>query len=440
MATFRVKLRDLEKTPLHLPTDEPHLVILIRCAALRLEVADVHFNFDSAVFLPDAGAADTGDPRITGLAVLRECLRYAQAHPEQLVVIAGHTDTVGTPGYNLTLSSLRAQNVRAALVGDRDAWVSSAAAKHCVADYQRILTFTADSLGWDCDPGGVDNKGGPKTAQAVKSFQAQYNQEFQATIDVDGGVGRQTWGAFFDVLARELRDLLGTDDAGLSALQQGITFVDSAHAAVGCGENHPIEAPDQDQFRSATNRRVEILFFDPGEVPTFPCHPSPQTCQPGVCPIYRLHHYKFDPLPVDYPGRLLRLVLQRLDRTPLAETEFTLTCGDRTIAGVTDDDGTLQCTIPNDAVDGMLETAYYTWDLDLSGLPPVDASAADQGVSGAQARLVNLGYDPGDVDGVMSEDTVRALKAFQVDQGLTPATPGDLDAATRDKLKEIYGN
>jgi outer membrane protein OmpA-like peptidoglycan-associated protein len=313
MAVFRVKLRDIDKTPVNLPTDEPHLIIVTRDKAYRLEVADVHFNFDSAVFLPDAGAEQTSDPApqtadspsqpsdppITGLHVLKACLQYAQAHPEQPVVIAGHTDTVGTPGYNLTLSSLRAQNVQAALIGKRDDWVSSAAAKHCVADYQRILTFTADSLGWDCDPGGVDNKGGPKTAQAVKNFQARYNDEFQASIDVDGGVGPQTWGAFFDVSMRELRALLDTDDAGLQALQQGVTFVDPQHAAVGCGENHPIEAPDQDQFRSATNRRVEVLFFNPGDVPTFPCHPDDRTCQPAACPIYRLKHFTFDPLPVD---------------------------------------------------------------------------------------------------------------------------------------------
>jgi hypothetical protein len=49
MATFRVKLRDLEKAPVSLPTDEPHLIILTRCPAYRLEVADVHFNFDSGV-------------------------------------------------------------------------------------------------------------------------------------------------------------------------------------------------------------------------------------------------------------------------------------------------------------------------------------------------------------------------------------------------------
>jgi outer membrane protein OmpA-like peptidoglycan-associated protein len=303
MAVFKVKLRDLEKTPVNLPTDEPNLIIVTRDTAYRLEVADVHFNFDSAVFLPDAGpdtnAEQTGDPSITGLAVLKACLRYAQAHPEQPIVIAGHTDTVGTPGYNLTLSSLRAQNVQAALLGKRDDWVSSAAAKHCVADYQRILTFTADRRGWDCDPGGVDNKGGPKTAQAVKNFQASYNNDFQASIDVDGGVGPQTWGAFFDVYMRELRDLLGTDDAGLAALQQGITFVDPANAAVGCGENHPIEAAGRDDYRSSTNRRVEILFFTPGDGPSFPCHPSPSSCVPAVCPIYRSKHYTFDPLPID---------------------------------------------------------------------------------------------------------------------------------------------
>ena len=313
MAIFKVKLRGIEKTPFDLPTDEPHRIVASRAAAFRLEVADVHFNFDSAVFLPDAGAAQPSsgaeDPAITGLAVLRACLLYAQANPEQPIVIAGHTDTVGTPGYNLTLSNLRAANVRAALLGNRDDWVTTAMGKNCVADQQRILRFVAFTLGWDCNPGDVDNQAGPQTAAAVRSFQDRYNTEFEATIGVDGKAGPETWGAFFDVTMFELADLLEKDASGLAAMQQGIVFVDPNHAAVGCGENHPIEAVGVDQFRSATNRRVEILFFDPGDVPTFPCHPSSSTCIPASCPIYRLKHFDFEPLPVEELDSLQQLVV-----------------------------------------------------------------------------------------------------------------------------------
>jgi outer membrane protein OmpA-like peptidoglycan-associated protein len=359
MAVFKVKLRDLEKNPVNLPTDEPNLIIVTRDTAYRLEVADVHFNFDSAVFLPDAGAdtnaEQTGDPSITGLAVLMACLRYAQAHPEQPIVIAGHTDTVGTPGYNLTLSSLRSQNVQAALLGKRDDWVSSSAAKHCVADYQRILAFTADTMGWDCDPGGVDNKGGPKTAQAVKNFQARYNDEFQASIDVDGGVGPQTWGAFFDVCMRELHGLLGTDDAGLTALQQGITFVDPGHSAVGCGENHPIEAGGQDEYRSATNRRVEVLFFTPSSEPKFPCHPSLSSCLPAACPIYRSKHYTFEPLPVEPPRTLLKIWLQDRSRQRMPGAPYRVTIGGQIREGNADSAGLVELPDVPDVPDCYLE-------------------------------------------------------------------------------------
>jgi hypothetical protein len=39
MAVFKVKLRDIEKAPVSLPTDEPHLVVATRNKAYRLEVA-----------------------------------------------------------------------------------------------------------------------------------------------------------------------------------------------------------------------------------------------------------------------------------------------------------------------------------------------------------------------------------------------------------------
>jgi outer membrane protein OmpA-like peptidoglycan-associated protein len=434
MATFRVKLRDLEKTPVSLPTDEPHLIVVTRCPACRLEVADVHFNFDSAVFLPDAGAAQTDDPSITGLAVLRACLQYAQAHPEQPAAISGHTDTVGTPGYNLTLSSLRAQNVKAALVGKRDDWASSAAAKYCVADVQRILRLAAYTLSWDCDPGRVDNKPGPQTAQAVKNFQARYNDVYGASIGVDGKVGSETWGAFFDVYMLELRDLLGTDDSGLAALQQGITFVDPNHAAVGCGENHPIEAAGQDQYRSATNRRVEILFFNPGDEPTFPCHPSDDTCRPAACPIYRLGHYQFDPLPVDVTP-FLRVRFQ-INGDALANEPYQLFLDDATdpTEGSTDGDGQIERPLPFEtrSVTIVLPKRNVSRVLNLVALDPIET------LGGAQARLKQLGYYQGNVDGQPSDLSTAAIEGFQEDQGLTQT--GDLDAPTVDALRSAYGS
>lgn len=57
---------------------------------------------------------------------------------------------------------------------------------------------------------------------------------------------------------------------------------------------------------------------------------------------------------------------------------------------------------------------------------------------GVQARLRNLGYNVGPVDGRFGPRTSRALAAFQADHGLEVS--GHSDATTRDKLVEVYGS
>lgn len=57
---------------------------------------------------------------------------------------------------------------------------------------------------------------------------------------------------------------------------------------------------------------------------------------------------------------------------------------------------------------------------------------ADDGLNRAQARLKDLGYDPGNVDGVDGAKTRAAVERFQRDSGLPVS--GTLDPETREKL------
>jgi N-acetylmuramoyl-L-alanine amidase len=57
-------------------------------------------------------------------------------------------------------------------------------------------------------------------------------------------------------------------------------------------------------------------------------------------------------------------------------------------------------------------------------------------VSGVQARLNNLGFDCGEPDGVLDDDTKSAVRAFQVLFGLEPS--GEIDDAFREKLLACY--
>jgi hypothetical protein len=67
----------------------------------------------------------------------------------------------------------------------------------------------------------------------------------------------------------------------------------------------------------------------------------------------------------------------------------------------------------------------------VGGLDPHDS------VSGAQARLGNLGFHPGPVDGDAGPRTQAAVRAFQRTEGLDAT--GELDGATLSKLRDKLG-
>lgn len=308
------------------PTGARHTFTVRHFRGHVLDVEDVHFHFDSAVLLPDFGdcGADV-DPsdrnRITGLAVVRATYLHAQAHPGQKVLVTGHTDREGRDAYNLELSRLRAENVLHILQGNRQSWIDVCGRKHRVEDYQQILRWVDVIWGWGCSPGNVDNVPGPRTTEAIKVFQARYNRGarrmprgFRADIVVDGIVGEETWGAFFDVYMRVLELILGVDSAGLRARQQALHFVEDGRKTVGCGENFPLTANpvspartqrEREEMRrlARVDRRVEILFFDPGEEPVLDCHPGTGRCVPAACEIYDHLSFRLQPLPCE-PIRL----------------------------------------------------------------------------------------------------------------------------------------
>jgi N-acetylmuramoyl-L-alanine amidase len=70
------------------------------------------------------------------------------------------------------------------------------------------------------------------------------------------------------------------------------------------------------------------------------------------------------------------------------------------------------------------------WDVQLGHLDPVDTT------SGIQARLRNLGFNPGAIDGDMGPLTEAAVRGFQSKFGLVvDGIPGPI---TQGKLKELH--
>jgi N-acetylmuramoyl-L-alanine amidase len=128
----------------------------------------------------------------------------------------------------------------------------------------------------------------------------------------------------------------------------------------------------------------------------------------------------------------LRIVLMRDRLAPYAGAKYELTVGDKTLPGQTDGVGLLEQEVPADATAGTLKILLgdnesdggIVWDLSLGYLDPADT------VSGAQARLNNLGFYCGAVDGIIGPKTEVALRAFQivnnlpVTAALNPATCG----------------
>lgn len=249
--------------------------------AIFAELTDAHFRTNSAAILPEGESPDTSDerPALTSIGVIAKALRFNEEHTDKAILVAGHTDTKSEKDFNKKLSQERAQVAVSMLKGGSDSRATFAKlcnGRHTNQDVNQILSWVSRAIpGFDCDPGKIDNN---EHTTAIKGFQTSYNAQLgtlttdpKATpLGVDGSVGELTWGAFFDCYEFALRDELGEDEPGLSTLRGKLTFVDTKHEFLGFGELFPIEEMGVNEFESQTNRRVEVLFFDPGEEPDIP--------------------------------------------------------------------------------------------------------------------------------------------------------------------------
>ena len=136
---------------------------------------------------------------------------------------------------------------------------------------------------------------------------------------------------------------------------------------------------------------------------------------------------------------VLRIVVKDGDGDPLDNCAYKLEVAGKTYPGTTGSDGMIEEETPPDAQDGALTLwldsqpsgPNVRWQLKIASLDPVEYT------SGIQARLNNLGYDSGAVDGILGPRSKAAVRAFQEDNELTvDGIPGP---RTRKKLKEVYG-
>jgi len=139
------------------------------------------------------------------------------------------------------------------------------------------------------------------------------------------------------------------------------------------------------------------------------------------------HRFKLKGVPAKLKLRILE------DEKPRANVNYTLQIDGRIYNGTTDADGKIEQTIPPNAQRGVLilegDTPII---LQLGQLDPIDT------ITGVQARLLNLNFDCGEVNGRETPQLEQALKEFQEKNGLQ--VTGKIDEATRNKLLEVHGS
>ena len=131
----------------------------------------------------------------------------------------------------------------------------------------------------------------------------------------------------------------------------------------------------------------------------------------------------------------LRVVIEDENGKALAGNKYELTLDKDIKTGTLGSDGSLEEKIPPSLMSARLTihtgasstSVSYVWTIALGTLQPADT------VSGVQARLSNLGYPCGSVDGIAGPRTAAAVRRFQAASKL-PVT-GDVDTSTRDTLR-----
>ena len=446
----------------NLRTGETHTVVVGRKIAEQLEIDDALFRLMSAVLLPeaqnpDAAPTEPDGTRPTAMDLLAASLRFAQLHPDRKILITGHTDTSGGDAYNQELSKYRAGVVYAVLANEKDVsrqefgrlchgpHLQGKEKKQQVLydDRVQVLNWVAATFGWGCSTDGEYWS----YLKAVEAFQSTYNTEGnnrdpKEQLSVDGDFGPATWRGVFDCYQVHLAETLETTMVKLEQLQ-GEVRGRFLKPFMGCGENKPKEMAGMDNYRSQTNRRVEVLFFEQGDhEPEVPCLGG--ECEAAGCELYERAWYLRKRLRVDSSTAETKYRIHLHDHlsNPMdgRSVPFRLSVTGTTGAVETTTTGWVefatrhgQCALVRLEWGDLLSDGSFPYQRDL-------ALDCDQGPEREQARakLHNLGY------GIPSDTALEAaVEAFQRDYGIkeTGMEPdGSLKPLTRERLAEINDN
>ena len=145
-----------------------------------------------------------------------------------------------------------------------------------------LLYLQGDRDGWAAH---ADEHGNKDDRDHVRSWAAQVLGVADAPDD---------WAAMFDLYDQHLAAILRVPAEDLAKLRQDVSFTDPA--ALGCGEEFPVDAVGVDGHASADNRRVDVLFFDEEELP------EDLGAEPPGVAVYGGDRYKREYMPVGALG------------------------------------------------------------------------------------------------------------------------------------------
>jgi hypothetical protein len=144
----------------------------------------------------------------------------------------------------------------------------------------------------------------------------------------------------------------------------------------------------------------------------------------------RLHRFRKKGVPAR-----LRLRFLNDNQQPMSGAPYVIIVEGVFSNGRLDAAGMLDVPIPPTASSARATVGEFpntlSYEVSLGHLDPLETTA------GVQARLNDLGFDCEPVDGILGDQTRKALRAFQEQHGL-PAN-GELDQQTRQKLRDAYG-
>ena len=191
----------------------------------------------------------------------------------------------------------------------------------------------------------------------------------------------------------------------------------------------------------------KTIYDDPANAAFKQKRPNPNTIFPGDVIVIPDNEVKEVDKPTEQAHKFVlnkdkvqfQIIVKDDDGNPMANRKYELKIEEKSFSGTTDGSGKLVHDIPAEAASGELaiysgegetQSVVTVFKLDIGHLDPV------QEATGVQARLNNLGFDCGKVDGVVGPVTQEAIRAFQEKNGLS--VTGSADTATKNKLAQLH--